>query len=155
IGPTGEIKHATMSENVYNNQAQTFAKILRIPRNHIVNDDLGILTEATQKLGRGQALKLNQIFWTTWLANNATFFTTARGNYTSGSTTNLSLASLGVAVTAFYRQTDPDGDPLGVMPRYLVVPPEEATHADEIYQSTNVNTGGSSTTDRVPQANTL
>jgi hypothetical protein len=43
--------------------------------------------------------------------------------------------------------------PMGHTPRYLVVPPEVEVIAMELYTSTNYNTGGAATTEKVPNRN--
>jgi Ca2+-binding RTX toxin-like protein len=120
VGPDGEIKHGTLGEAAYTNKADTYAKMLAITRTDIINDDLGALTAAPRKLGRGGALKLNDLFWTAFL-NNATFFTSARKNV-STDTGELGLLGLEQADTIFMEQTDPDGNPLGVVPSILLAP---------------------------------
>lgn len=152
VAPGGELKHGTLGELSYTNQADTYGKLLGIDRRDLINDDLGALTSASRRLGRGGALKLNDVFWTAFL-DNSSFFASGNANYISGSTTVLSSEGLRQAVEKFRKQTDPDGAPLGLMPKFLVVPPELEAIADELYTSTNNNTGGSSTTEKVPNRN--
>lgn len=118
VGPAGEIKHGTLGEETYGNKADTYAKMLAITRQDMVNDDLGALTDVPMRLGRGGALKLNDIFWTEFL-NNSAFFAAGNNNITTGA---LSDASLDAATTVFRNQTDPDGEPLGLSPRILLTP---------------------------------
>ncbi len=127
VGPTGEIKHGTLGETSYTNQVETYAKMLAITRQDIINDDLGALTDIPKRLGRGAALKLNKEFWTEWLADASTFYAVASGtrkaNYLSGSPGSLlSFAGLSSAEQMFLDQTDEDGNPLAITPKYLVVP---------------------------------
>jgi phage major head subunit gpT-like protein/phage head maturation protease len=153
VGAGGELKHGTLGEVSYSNKADTYGRMMAITREQIINDDLGALTSVPSKLGRGAALTLNEVFWTAWLADNNTFYTSGRGNYISGGTTVLSTTSLKTALEKFRKQTDPDGKPLGVTPQYLVVPPELEITADELMTSLVVNTGGSATTEKVPNRN--
>ena len=153
VGAGGEIPHGTLGEETYTNQADTYGRMLAITRKDIINDDLGALTAVPRRLGRGAGLALNTIFWTEFLADASTFYTTARANYFEGAATNLQTSSLKTAVEYFLKQTDPDGKPLGVMPSILLVPPEVKSTADELYVSTNMNTGGSSSLAQVPNAN--
>lgn len=152
IAPDGEITHGTVGEETYTNQANTYARMFAITRQDIINDDLGALTQIPQRIGRGAALKLNGVFWTAFL-DNSTFFTSGRANYISGGTTALGSAGLAAAVTAFLKLKDSDGNPLGLNPDRLLLPPDLAVTGDELYQSTNVNTGGSATTAKVPNKN--
>lgn len=125
IGPAGEIKHGTLGEATYTNKAETYAKMLAITRTDIINDDLGAIGQAPQKLGRGGALKINDVFWTVFL-NNASFFASGNSNVSTGGGSALGTAD-GAAINAaeviFAKQTDPDGKPLGAMLRLMLVPP--------------------------------
>lgn len=122
VGKDGEIKHGTLGEETYTNQAETYARMLAITRQDLVNDDLGALTSIPRRLGRGAMLKLNEIFWTEFL-DNSSFFAAGNNNVSTGAGSALGLAGLGAAEVKFRNQTDPNGFPLGVMPRILLVPP--------------------------------
>lgn len=154
VAPGGELKHGTLGEESYTNKADTYGKLFGISRTDIINDDLGALQAVPRKLGRGAGLKLNSIFWAEWL-DDAAFFNTdgSKNNYISGSTTVLSIAGLTQAVTKFRRQTDADSVRLGIEPRILLVPPELEATALEITRSVTVNSGGSSATAQIPNAN--
>lgn len=152
VGPGGEIPHGTINETTYANRADTFAKMLGITRQDIINDDLGAFNNIGRRLGRGSALALNTAFWTEFL-DDAAFFTSGNANLLTGGGSALGATGLSGARAAFRAQTDPDGNPLGVRPRVLLVPPELETTAEELLTSTNYNTGGSSSTDKVPNRN--
>jgi len=152
LGRGERIKHGNLGEIQYTNQADTYAKFLGIDRRDIINDDMGAFNRVRQRLGRGAATKLNKVFWTEFM-DNASFFASGNNNYISGATTNLASEGLRAGVEKFMKQTDPDGEPLGIMPRVLLVPPELDSIARELYVSTNNNTGGAATTERVPNAN--
>jgi hypothetical protein len=51
------------------------------------------------------------------------------------------------------RQTDPDGNPLALIPKILLVPPDLEPAANELYKSAQFNTGGSATTAQVASTN--
>jgi len=124
IAPGGEIKHGSLSELTYTNQVETYGKMLGIDRRDIRNDDLNAFTGASDELGRGAIDSLNEVFWTEWL-DDSTFFPTDKSllNYDDGATDSvLSLAGLENANALFALQTKPDGTPMGVMPKLLVVP---------------------------------
>jgi hypothetical protein len=158
VGPTGEIKSGTIGEAKYTNQAQTYAKMLAISRQDIVNDDLGALMRVPQRLGRGAALKMNDVIWSTFLAGVGTFWAAGNANLITGSTTALDLtngpAALRQALMAFRKQTDPDGKPLGLTPRVLLVPPEQEVAARQLMHSQFFVAGGSATAAQIPSTNT-
>jgi hypothetical protein len=92
-------------------------------------------------LGRGGALALNDLFWASF-QDDSTFFTTGRGNKktTAGA---LSLANLKAIATMFRKLKDPDGNPVAVDPRILLVPSDIELSAAEIMGSALL-VGGSS-----------
>lgn len=154
VGAGGEIKHGELGELSYTNQADTYGKMFGITRKDIINDDLGAFTQIPIKLGRGGALKLNDVFWTAFLAGiAANFWSSGNANVSTGGGSALSSAGLATALQKFRKQTDPDSKPLGITPRILLVPPELEITADELMTSTAINTGGSSSTDKVPNRN--
>lgn len=152
VGPTGKLKHTEVGEQSYTNQAKTYGKIFSLTRQDIRNDDLGAFNDIRTRLGRGAALKINDVFWTEFL-DNSSFFASGNSNYFTGASSNLQSSSLTTAVTKFRKQTDEDGKPMAITPRILLVAPEDEVTAQELYVSTNLNTGGSSTTDKVPNRN--
>lgn len=145
VAPGGEIKHGTLGEQSYTNQADTYGKMLGLDRRDLINDDLGALTGVSRRLGRGGALKLNDVFWTEFLADASTFFTTARTNYDDGaSDTLMDLTGIANAHTLFMNQTDPDSKPLGVIPKIILVPPALWPSAWTLLMSTTLNLATSS-----------
>jgi len=111
VAPGGELKHGTLGEEKYTNKADTYGLLLAIDRRDIINDDLGAITTVPRKLGRGSGLKINDIFWATFM-DNATFFTAGNNNYLEGADTALSIDGLTKAEVAFMDQVDSDGKPL-------------------------------------------
>jgi Mu-like prophage major head subunit gpT len=134
LGAAGEIKHGTLSDLTYTNQASTYARMLTITRQDIINDDLGVLNAAPRKIGRGAMLKLNNVFWTKFL-NNSSFFTSGNLNVSTGGGSALGDAGLATAEQKFLNQTDPDGNPLGIMPAILLVPPTLKTTGRKLINS--------------------
>lgn len=122
VGAAGEIKHGTLGDKAYNNQADTYAKMLAITRKDIINDDLGALTSVPQRLGRGAALKLNDIFWTEFLDNASTSWFHADNNNVNTGVADMTIGGLAATETIFMNQTDYDSKPLGSQPAILVVP---------------------------------
>jgi len=122
VGPAGEIKHGTLGELSYTNKADTYAKMLAITRTDYINDDLGALTTVPKKLGNGAMKKLNDIFWTEYLALvGANFFATGNSNINTG-VADMTIGGLKATEVIFMNQTNPDGTPLGLQPAILLVP---------------------------------
>ena len=130
VGPGGEIEHLQMSEESYTRQVATYAAMLRISRTDIVNDDLGVFSDNAAQLSRKAFRTREKALLTKIMASaaGASHFTAARGNYVTGGGTALSIAALDNALKAFRNTTGPDGDPIMIEPKYLLVPPTlEAT----------------------------
>lgn len=134
VAPGGEIQHGTLGEEKYQNKADTYGLLLAIDRRDFINDDLGAITTVPRKLGRGSGLKINDVFWTTFL-NNSTFFTAGNKNFLAGASTALGIDSMTLAETAFMDQVDSDNKPIGVMPIVALVPTALSAPATQLYKS--------------------
>lgn len=141
VAPGGELKNAAVSDESRTISAETYGIMTSVTRNDLINDDLGALTAVPQRIGRGGALKLNDVFWASFQDDSA-FFTTGRGNKkaTAGA---LSLSNLKAIATLFRKLKDPDGNPVAVEPRVLLVPSDIELSAAEIMGSALL-VGGSS-----------
>jgi phage major head subunit gpT-like protein len=149
VPPGGKLEHAQAGEETYTNQADTYGRMFAADRRDIINDDLGVLTQTPRRLGRGGALKFNDVFWAEFM-DNSTFFTTARGNLIEGATpgtndTRLGIEGLTRAETGFLNSTDPDGNPMGAMPKILLVPNALNVSASTLMNSTEIRDTTAST----------
>lgn len=152
IGPGGMIPHGKLGEESFTNRAKSWGKMLGITYQDIVNDDMGALTVAPRTLGRGDGIKLNKVFWATFL-DDATFFADPSQNYLKGAGTALSSAGLDAATQKFRAKVDHNNNKLAIEPRILLTPPSLEFTAAELMGSTTVNTGGASTSAKVPNKN--
>lgn len=134
VAPGGELKHGSLGEESYTNRADTYGLMLSVDRRDVINDDLGAITTAPRKLGRGSGLKINDVFWAMFL-NNASFFKTANKNYVSGADTALSIDGLTKGEVKFLDQTDGDDKPIGVLPAILLVPTALSAMATQLNKS--------------------
>lgn len=146
IGNGGKISQGTMGEASYTNQANTYAKLIRISRTDIINDDLGVLTSVPQALGRGSALKMNSVFWTEFM-NNGSFFTASTPiNYISGATTALDATGIKLANNAFKALVDESGHPMATEAKILLVPSALETGALSLIGSMELRESGGAAT---------
>jgi len=150
VAPGGELKHGTLGEQAYTNKADTYGLLLSIDRRDIINDDLGAITTVPRKLGRGSGLKINDVFWSTFM-NNAAFFAAGNNNYLTGADTTLSIDGLTKAEVAFLNQTDPDGKPIGIMPQVILVPTALSAMGTMLFKSLEIRDTTAST--KYPVAN--
>ncbi len=143
VAPGGELKHGTLGSESYTNKADTFGLLLSVDRRDIINDDLGAITTVPRKLGRGSGMKINDVFWTTFLANSA-FFTAGNKNYVTGADTALTIDGLTKAEQTFMDQVDSDGKPIGIMPSIMLVPTALSAIGTQLYKATELrdNTTG-------------
>lgn len=135
LPPSGEIKAGTVGEAVYTNKVSTKALSLGISRTDLINDDLGALNRATQRMARGAALRFNKDFWTTFLSASSAFFDASLNNAGSNA---LTMPGLEAANTMFRTQKDPDGNFLGCTPKILLVSTGLEVGARQIMSSTNI-----------------
>lgn len=155
VGKGGELKHGEVGEESYTNQAKTYGKMFAITREDLFNDDLGALTDVPSRLGSGAADKLNLVFWTEFLANTDFFKddhavsgvagSPTNDNYDDGADSVLSIDSLTAAELLFRNLVKPNGLPLGVQPRFLLVPNALATTATLLMSSLEVRDTTAST----------
>jgi phage major head subunit gpT-like protein len=120
VGNAGELKMAQASDTKRSVSAETFGITTSLTRQDIINDDLSALSLIPQRIGRGAALSLNDVIWGEFASNNASYYQAA----SVSSSNALSFDSLATASTAYRKLTDPDGNPLGIQPKILLVPPE-------------------------------
>lgn len=161
VAPDGNLKHASLSDQAFANQAQTYGRILTINRQNIINDDLGALTTVPMLMGRGAGLKINDVFWTTFLSTatkddggqtafwNATHtdvngVSIGNSNLSTGAGSALSSAGLHAANLLFRKQVSPDGKPIGMEAALCLVPPELETTLWELLHSSTIVYGGAS-----------
>jgi predicted phage tail protein len=134
VAPGGEIKHGTLGEETYSNKAETYALMLSIDRQDIINDDLGAITTVPRKLGSGSGKTINEVFWAAFMANSG-FFMVGNKNFISGADTALGIDGLTKAEVAFMDQVDSDGKPIGVLPSILLVPTALSAMGSQLFKS--------------------
>jgi phage major head subunit gpT-like protein len=154
VGNDGKLKSADAGDAARTLQAKTYGRMSSITRTDIINDDLGALTAVPRRLGRGAALKFNQVFWAAFEASNSTYFQGA----TAGAGNALAIGSVETAYGAYRALTDPDGAPLGITPKILLVPVGLRITADKIQTGNTLlasSLGSTSSKVLEPQANVL
>ena len=148
IGNAGELKVAQASDTKRSVAADTYGISTQLTRQDMINDDLNALSQIPQRMGRGAALAMNEAIWTEFQSSNSSYYQAA----TAAAGNALSLSSLKTATTAFRKLNDPDGNPLGIAPRVLLVPPELEITAAELMTSALLISGN---TTKEPNANVL
>lgn len=140
VAPGGEVKHGSLGETSYTNQAKLYALMLGIDYQHLRNDDLGAFQAINKRLGRGGALTINDVFWTAFLNVAAAFWSAGNGNY--GASTDYALSDidkLDNVNVAWQARTDPDGRPMGDKAKYLLTATKWEVRAKKYMSSTRIS----------------
>lgn len=146
LNVSGEMQHGSIGDNPYANQAALEARMVNLPLQYLINDDLGAFGQVPMMLGRGWGLRVNDLVWTKFLApgtdegGSTNFFAathtitgqSGNSNNNTGAGSTLSSAGLQAAKLLFDRQVDPAGKPLGLDAEILLYPPELDTAATEL-----------------------
>jgi hypothetical protein len=142
VGSDGELKHATLGEQAYANQAETFGTILTLTRKMIIDDSLDVFMNVPRELGQLAMSRKNETAIQTLLAaptgSDDTDFFQDDINWFEGADTSLGIDSLTVAERAFFERIGPNGKPVLMKPSILLVAPKNKTRADNIYKSEKI-----------------
>lgn len=152
VGPTGELKQGTLSEDAYTNKVETRGQLLTLTRQDWINDDLGLFNQLMAMLGRNAKLALESEAFAALMANASSFFGTGNKNYISGSDTVLSIAAFSAAEQKMLDMVDTSGKPIMASPKFLVVPTSLKVTAELLMKERMINE--TTTTDKgKPAAN--
>lgn len=130
-----------------------FGRLFSLTREALINDDLNQLRDRPAGFGRSAARTIAKAVIGFFEGNPTTYDGTALfdvthnnmvPNVASGASTDpvLSEQSLAAALTLMRRQTDPNGNVIGLAPRTVVIPPELDLVIDRILTSTTVPLAG-------------
>jgi len=136
VNEHGEYKRGTFTESAESYKIATYGKVFGATRQLLINDQLGAFVEIATKLGRA-----SEAFEASFLAslvesnpkmgdNKALFHADHKNLAAAGS--SLSVASLSGARLAMRRQTGLAGEIISVTPRFLIVPSELETLAEQV-----------------------
>jgi len=139
VGADGELKHGTVSEQQFTQQADTHGIMFSLTRQAIINDDLSAFAAIPREIGMGAGEAIADAVWTLILSNPSSFFASGNGNYATGSTTALDVDALTAAELLFLDQTKPNGRPLGISPSILLVPSALKVTAEQLMNSLQLN----------------
>jgi hypothetical protein len=127
VNNAGEVGSGTATEEKEQYSIATYGKTFPITRQNIIDDNIQELTKTPKRFGRKAGLLISKLVFTHLLANGnmgdgiALFHADHLSLNTSCA---LSEAGLTKAFKVFAQQVDADGQSIGVLAKYLVVPPE-------------------------------
>jgi hypothetical protein len=137
----GEYTYGGLAEAKESYRIDTFGKIISISRQSIVNDDLGAFADLSRRMGRAAAAFEAQFLvdlltstagvGPTMNDGNALFHAT-HGNV---GTADIDVTSLSAARLAMRRQKGLIAEPIAVTPKFLLVPPDKETRAEQLLAS--------------------
>lgn len=145
VSEGGEFTYGTFNEGQETYRLASYGKIFAISRQAIVNDDLGAFNDLARRMGQAAASTEAQLLADLILANSGNGPNMADGKplfhvdhkNKAGTAATLSVSALTLARMAMRRQVGLSGDLIEVSPRYLLVPPELETTAEQILTTLN------------------
>ena len=152
VAADGEIKDGGVREDKATNQLDTYGKKFVLTRKMIINDDLGAFMKFPTSMGNRAARLIDQLFFLRLLSNptqgdGKKLFHTGHKNLLTGADSPLNHESLSNGITMFLDQTDADGQPISVEPRYLLVPTNLKHDAIQLTRGTQLIMAGGDATD--------
>ena len=139
LAPGGEIKRGVLSDEVFTNKANTYAKGFSVTRETIINDDLSAMIQVPVQIGRGSGLQINDMFWRAFLATAAFWQSTGNAvTYQEGANTALGIDSMSLAETLFLNMRDANDNPIGHQPEKLLVPVALGPLAASLFNSSEI-----------------
>jgi len=144
VGPDGELKHGQIDEQKFGQKADTHGIMFALTRQMIINDDMGAFTDIPRQIGMGAGESIADAVWGLLLANptqadGKAFFHIDHKNYKIGVDTALTVDGLTAAEVMFGEQTKPNGRPLGIPARQLLVPTALKVPAEMLMKAINLN----------------
>lgn len=139
----GEIKSGTINEGKESVVLGSYGRIVRITRQMIVNDDLGVFDEVFGTIGRTVRNFENATAWAVKnlngglgpkMSDGKTFFHADHGNLAASGAAP-TIASLGAARAKMMVQKDIDGNIMNLMPSTFLVGADLLTVAEQLTSS--------------------
>lgn len=143
VNEHGEFRRGTFVETGESYAIGTYGKIFGLTRQALINDDLDLLSTVPRRLG-SYASAFESSFLAKLLetppkmSDGVALFHATHGNL-AGTGTAISVTSLGAARLALRRQKGIAGEVVAVEPKFLVVPPELETLAEQTLADINAS----------------
>ena len=137
VSEGGEFKSGKMAEGKETWKVKTYGKIVSITRQAIINDDLNGFARLSELFGQAAANLEADVVWgliinNTVLADGKALFHADHSNLKGSGGAKPSLTTLSAGRLSFRKQTGLAGESLNLMPKFLIVPPELETVAEQI-----------------------
>jgi hypothetical protein len=148
VNEHGEYSSGTMAEAKETYRIDTFGRIIGISRKALINDDLSAFTDLAGRFGIAAADFEAQFLVDLLTAGSGLgplmddgqrLFHTTHGNVAASGAV-LSATTLSAARLAMRRQKGLSGRAISVAPKFLIVPPELETTAEQMLTAVNAST---------------
>lgn len=141
VTENGEVTRGTIGEGAEKYQLGTYARIVGLTRQAIINDDMGAFTRIPQSFGQAAADLESDVVWgiitvNAAMADGIALFHADHANLVTGAA--ISVTSMGVARAALRQQKNKADRPINVTPKFLIVPTALETLADQMVTATTV-----------------
>jgi hypothetical protein len=150
VGPDGQLPNVQLGEQAFPIQGQTQGAIITLSRQMVVNDDMNAFGDMPARFGIGAGEGVAETVYMPLLNNPSTvqdaqanppqtpvaFFSATNNNYMSGAGTQFGFAGLSALYNQFLLQTKPNGRPLNVEPKVLLVPTQLKLAAIQLMKQT-------------------
>jgi HK97 family phage prohead protease len=147
VNESGEFKSGTLAESAESYRLATYGRIIGITRQALINDDLGAFADLARRMGQAAAATEAQLLVDLLLLNNGNGPTMSDGkplfhadHKNKGTAAALAVDALGAARTSMRKQVGLSGELIDVSPRFLLVPPDLETKAEQIMTALNPTT---------------
>jgi len=140
----GEIQHGTVEDENFTYAVDTYAELIGLTRQDIINDDLGAFMRIPRQIAFDAWQLRENLFFTLLLANTGSFFDAGNNNLLTGAGSALSVDGLNAAIAQLRKQVDQKGRAIDVRPEIMLVPPELEATADGFFSSEMIVVAGAS-----------
>lgn len=151
-----EYQASTFTEGEETYILAKYGKLFLITEEAMINDDLGAFTTVFFKMGSKANTIESDVMWAVVTTNanmsdgNA-LFSGAHSNVTASAGGVPSVAQLNKGLVLMGLQTDPDGDQLSLMPKFIIVPLAQATVTQQLLTQITPATASNVTPEWVQQ----
>jgi len=142
VPPSGSIAQERIGDTGWQIKVDTYGRLFTITHQDVINDDLGAFLAIPQEAARGAIIALENLFWSTIVANPNNFFSSGNANVITGAP--LTIPNLDRAVERMLAQTDQFGQPVFVKPSFLVVPVGLKATAENLFNAVTIVIAGNS-----------
>jgi len=147
VKENGEIKHGALTDTGDTYKLATYARIIPISRQAIINDDKNLFGRIPTQFANKAAdlesdLVYSQLLGNPTVYDGAVLFDTATHKNLAATGTAITVTSVGAGRTAMRQQKTAEGGNMSIRPRFLIVGPLQETAAEQFLSVIAANTNG-------------